>query len=259
MAISFVGSMTPVQVLNGGDVTLTFTGASGLLDTAGAQATLAQNDVVVCVYAASGTSDLAMSGTWSGGGGTELHEMYQNSTDDTNLGLYYKVMGGTPDTSFVGVGPTGTANATIGTAFAFRGVDATVLDVAFVAGSHAASGVDTTLPNAPAITPVTAGAWILVCGAGAGAASAAYNLPGDLSATTNHFRSANVIETNDCTLGVGLKTDWVSGAFNPAAWTGGSTVVGDSWAAMIIALKPAGATKAFPIFNRPLRVWTKRF
>src|SRR5215213_11747210 len=126
MAISFVGSMVPGSAINGGDVTLTFTGASGLLDAAGAQATLLQSDVVVVAYASSGIADQAMSTTSTGW--TKVHENYSNgSANDTNLAIYYKVMGGTPDTSFVAVGPTGASNGTIATAFAFRGVDATVL------------------------------------------------------------------------------------------------------------------------------------
>jgi hypothetical protein len=245
VAISFVGSMAPVGVNNGGNVTLTFTGASGLLNAAGAQATLAQGDVVVCVYASSGTADAAMS--TSSSGWTEVHEGYANGTsNDTNLALYYKVMGGTPDTSFVGVGPTGSSNGTIGTAFAFRGMDASVLDVTFVAGSHFATGTASTRPNAPSITPVTAGAWILVAGAGAAAAGSAFTNPGDLSATTNHFRSSNHAEAIDIAVGVGLKTDWASGAFDPAAWTGGAANAGDSWAAIVIALKPQGSTAYEP-------------
>ncbi len=236
MTISFVGSMVPVGANNGGNVTLTFTGASGLLNAAGAQATLLQGDVVICAYASSGIADAAMSTSsslWN-----EIHENYANgSANDTNLALYWKVMGSSPDTSFVAVGPTGNNNGTIATAFAFRGVDPAVLDIAFVAGSHAAVGTASTRPDAPAISPATAGAWILAVGAGAAATGAAFTNPGDLSATTNHFRSGNHAETIDIAIGIGLKTDWTSGAFNPAAWTGGAANAGDSWAAMVIALR----------------------
>jgi hypothetical protein len=239
MAISFVGSMVPVGANNGGNVTLTFTGASGLINAAGAQAALQQGDVVVCVYAASGTADLAMS--TSSTGWTELAEAYANGTVDTNLAVYYKVMGATPDTGFVAVGPTGNNNATIATAFAFRGVDSSVLDIAF--SGHSATGTTSTRPNAPAITPVTAGAWIFVAGAGstAAVAGAAFTNPGDLSAATNHFRSGNHAETNDCAIGAGIKTDWASGAFDAAAWTGGAANADASWAAMVLALKPQAA------------------
>lgn len=241
MAISFVGSMAPVGANNGGNVTLTFTGASGLLDSSGAQASLQQGDVVVVAYASSGIADQAMS--TSSSGWTEVHEAYANgSSNDTNLALYYKVMGASPDTSFVAVGPTGNSNATVATAFAFRGVDAAVLDIAFVAGNHAATGTATTNPNPPSITPSGAGAWIVVAGAGAAAAGANYNTPGDLSGTTNHFRTRNHAETIDCTIGMGIKTNWSSGAFDGAAWTGGVSNAGDSWAAIVVALKSAPVT-----------------
>jgi hypothetical protein len=240
--------MAPVGANNGGNVTLTFTGASGLLNAAGAQATLAQGDVVVCAYASSGTADAAMS--TSSSGWTEIHEGYANGTsNDTNLALYYKVMGATPDTSFVAVGPTGNSNATIATAFAFRGVDAAVLDIAFVAGSHFATGTASTRPNAPAITPVTAGAWIVVAGAGSAVAGGTY-ASSDLSSTTNHFRTGNHAESIDCAIGMGIKTDWASGAFDAAAWTGGAANAGDSWAAIVIALKPQGAVETPKTLDR---------
>jgi hypothetical protein len=238
MAISFVGSMAPVSALNGGNVTLTFTGASGLLNTAGAQATLAQNDVVVVAYACSGTADHAMSTTSTGW--TEISpEAYANGTNDTNLAVYWKVMGSTPDTSFVAVGPTGASNGTVATAFAFRGVDTTTpLDVSV---PTPATGTGTnSIPNAPSITPTTAGAWIAVIGAGVAGTGATFGHT-DLSTTTNHFRTLNLAETIDIAIGMGIKTDWSSGAFDPAVWTGGNANAANSWAAFTIALRPYAA------------------
>lgn len=234
MAIGFVGSLAPVGANNGGNVTLAF---SNLQDSGGSAASLQQGDVVVCAYASSGTADAAMS--TSSTGWTEVHENYANgSSVDTNLALYYKVMGASPDTSFVGVGPGGSSNATIGVAFAFRGVDGAVIDTAFNAVSHSATGTGTTKPNPPAITPTTAGAWIVVAGAGGSGAGAAFTNPGDLSGTTNHFRSSNHAETNDMAIGLGIKTNWSSGAFDPAAWGGGADAAGASWASIVITLKP---------------------
>jgi hypothetical protein len=236
MAISFVGSMAPVGANNGGNVTLTFTGASGLLNAAGAQATLQQGDVVVCAYASSGTADLAMS--TSSSGWTELTEIYANGTIDTNLAVYYKVMGASPDTSFVAVGPTGASNGTIAVAMAFRGCDGTPID----AGSlNTTDGTATSVPNPASTTPLTAGAWPVIVGAGVAGAGAAFTNPGDLSTTTNHFRSANHPETNDVAIGIGIKTDWASGAFDPGAWGGGNVNASNSWAAISFAIKPLAA------------------
>ncbi len=238
MAISFVGSLPAVGANNGGNVTLTF---SNLRDAANAAVTLLEGDLVVCAYMSSGTADAAMS--TSSSNWNELHENYANGTsNDTNLAVYWKIMGPSPDTSFVAVGPTGNSNATVGVAFAFRGVDSSSPIDVFTAGSHAVTGTATGRPNPATITPATAGAWIVAVGAAAAATGATFTNPGDLSATTNHFRSFSHAETIDGMLGMGIKTDWASGAFDPAAWTSGPNNAGDSWAAMTLALKPAPPT-----------------
>jgi hypothetical protein len=238
MAISFVGSLPTVGANNGGNVTLTF---SNLRDTSGAQPTLQQGDVVVCAYACSGTADHAMS--TSSSDWTEVSpEAYADGTIDTNLAVYYKVMGASPDTQFVGVGPTGASNGTIGVAMAFRGLNSAVLDVAV---PTPATGTATSVPNAPSIAPSTAGAWIVVVGAGAAGAGASYS-NSDLSSGSNHFRTGNHPETNDIAIGMGFKSDWVSGAFDPAAWTGGNVNASNSWAAFTLALKPDTAQTLSP-------------
>lgn len=220
---------------NGGNVTLTF---SNLVDSAGAGITLLQNDVVVCAYACSEVVDFAMS--TSSSGWTEVIEVYSNgSLVDTNLAAYWKLMGASPDTSFVAVGPGGTSNGTIGVAHAFRGVNTTTVEDAT---ATTATGVDTSIPDGASITPVTSGAYPLVIGAGAASLGAAYTAGADLSSGTNHFRTGNHAETRDIAIGMGFKSDWVSGAYDPTVWTGGNVTAGNSWAAITMALRPAPAT-----------------
>lgn len=230
MAISFVGSLPTVGANNGGNVTLTF---SNLRDAAGSAVTLLEGDIVVCAYSSSGTADLAMS--TSSSGWTEVTEVYANGTLDTNLAVYWKIMTATPDTSFVAVGPGGASNGTIGVAFAFRGQHATT---PFSIAATTATGTGTSVPNAASITPTTAGSWPIVIGAGTAAAGAVFSHT-DLSATTNHFRSGNHAETNDIAIGFGIKTDWSSGAFDPAVWTGGNVNASNSWATISLVLEPA--------------------
>lgn len=232
MANSFVGSLPPVGANNGGNVTLTF---SNLRDEANAAVTLQQGDLVVCAYASSGTADLAMS--TSSSGWTEVTEVYANGTLDTNLAVYWKIMGASPDTSFVAVGPGGSSNGTIGVAFAFRGQHATT---PFAIAATTATGTGTSVPNAASITPTTAGSWPIVIGAGTAAAGAVFSHT-DLSSTTNHFRSGNHAETNDIAIGLGIKTNWSSGAFDPAVWTGGNVNASNSWATISLVLEPAAA------------------
>lgn len=227
MAISFVGSLAPVGANNGGDVTLSFTGLG-----------LQQNDVVIYGYACSIASDFAMAMVSAGWNAIQQH--YSNgSTYDTNVAGFWKAMGATPDTSGICDGPAGSANGTIAVAAAFRGVDTVnPIDITPVL----AAGTGTTQPNAGAVTPATTGAWPVVIGAGAASAGAAFTNPGDLSTTVNHFRSANHAETNDIAIGIGFKTDWTSGAFDPAAWGGGNSNAANSWAAITFALKPSTTT-----------------
>jgi hypothetical protein len=233
VAISFVGSLPPVGANNGGNVTLSF---SNLRDAANAAVTLLEGDVVICAYASSGTADLAMS--TSSSNWNEVTQLYSNGTIDTNLAAYWKVMGASPDTQFVAVGPTGASNGTIAVAMAFRGCDATPID----AGSlNTTEGTATSVPNPATTTPTTAGAWPVIIGAGVAGAGAAFTNPGDLSTTTNHFRSANHPETNDVAIGIGIKTNWASGGFDPGPWGGGNVNASNSWATISFALEPLAA------------------
>jgi hypothetical protein len=231
MAISFVGSLPFVGANNGGNVTLTF---SNLVTSGGGAATLQQGDLVVCAFATSSTTDNTLA--VSSAGWTKRNEHYSNgSTYDTNLAVFYKFMGASPDTSCVFTGPGGASFGSCGEAFAFRGVDPTTpFDIADVL----ASGTATSAPNPGSVTPSTAGAWPLIVGAGSAGTGAAFTAPTGLSVTTNHFRSGNHAETNDIALGVGIKTDWASGAFDCPAFGGGNASAANSWSSISMALRP---------------------
>lgn len=232
MAISFVGSLPPVGANNGGNVTLTF---SNLVDSTGASAALQENDLVIVGQAESSSSDNVLA--TSSSGWTKQADIFSNGSNyDTDLAVYTKIMGATPDTSIVLTGPGGSVNGHIGVAVALRGVDtSTPLDISVAT----VTGTGTSCPDPGSVTPLTSGAWIVVVGAGAAATGAAFTNPGDLSSTTNHFRSANHVENNDIAIGFGLKTDWTSGAFDGSAWTGGNVAAGNSWAAVVLVIKPA--------------------
>jgi hypothetical protein len=237
MAISFVGS-TIISVSNGANATVLFTGASGLLDAAGAQATLQQGDLVVVAAGISSASDITIN--TSSSGWTKLAELYSDgTTEDANLAVFYKIMGSSPDTTFVITGTGDASSGTVGNAFAFRGVDATTpMDVT----ATTATGTGTSVYDAPSITPSTAGAWICVIGGGALTTATAYSVPADLSSTTNHFRNVQRAETWDMQVGFGIKTDWASGAFDPGVVSGGAVDASGAWAAVTLALRPQGAT-----------------
>jgi hypothetical protein len=103
---------------------------------------LAENDVVIMVSQGSGTTPSGYTVLRIGGG-----------TDGARINAYYKVMGASPDSSVASGGSTLQALA-----IGLRGVDvATVLD-APVAYNDASSKTNA---DAPAVTTVTAGAYVL--------------------------------------------------------------------------------------------------
>ena len=163
-------------------------------------------------------------------------ELYSDDFVDTNLRLAYKFMGATPDASVV-IGPSGSGqDALTVVVHVWRGVDATTpLDVAVTT----ATGINTGRPNPPAITPTTADAVVLAAGGAAAAIGAVFT-----ASELANFRSVTQADSNDSMSGMG-SFDWVSGAFDPAGWLGGTTAATDSWAAITMALRPAAAGTTF--------------
>jgi hypothetical protein len=143
-------------------------------------------------------------------------------------------MTSTPDTSITIPSTGNIADGQSRRVLVFRGVDPTTpLDVAAVS----ATGTGTTRFNAAAITPTTAGAFIVVFGGGAASASTtALGTPSGLSG----WAAYNGADTNDGSAGGGYYDGWTSGSYDPAApTTGGSVNAANSWAAWTIALRPA--------------------
>lgn len=235
MPISFVGSFAGTHAATTAQ-TVAF---SNLRNASGVAPTLQQWDlVVVCVNNASTTNRPDGSLTPSGYTGIFTPNLYANDTNDANLQVSYKFMGATPDTSVAIPGSNATTAGVSYTIHVFRDVDRiNPLDVT----STNATGTNTGVPNAPGITPVSTGAWTLHTGASAMATGTAPSTtpPTGMSTTTNHFRTAVLTTTtNDPGIATGIKTDWTSGTYDPAAFGGFTTTNTGSWAAASIALRP---------------------
>lgn len=118
----------------------------------------------------------------------------------------------------------------------FRGVDPTTpMDVTY---QLQALANDRPLPNPPAITPVTEGAWVVACGSGHGAFDANDFTSSDL---TNFLSQQNESTSFDPLVGMGYIPDWESGAVDPAQF-GGGTTANPTWCsagAITFALRPA--------------------
>jgi hypothetical protein len=224
LPIEYVGGYTLGFSGTINDTTITFGGnlTGGLASSASA------GDLVVVYFGTGSTSDrnLLIRGY------TEVVELYSNDTIDTNLKVAYKFMEATPDTNFVlddGTQDAGDAGAVA--VQVWRNVDKTMpLDVL----TTTATGINSVLCNPPAITPITAGAYIVAGGAGGNDAGAqtfsSSNLTGFISSGGN--------DTRDVTIGLGYK-EWTSGAFDPAAFTfSDQDSTSFSWAGVTLALRP---------------------
>lgn len=227
MAIQYVGSNTGTWAgANSGTNTVSLTALTG-----GIASAAAIGDLVIAVYATGSTAAATLSIT----DGTTAYTLagtalYANGTSyDSNLRVAYKYL--TTSNTSVTFGATGnTQDAGAATVHVFRGVDSTnILDVAVTTATGTATG----RPTPPAITPVTAGAFIFMAGGGAAATGAVFT-----AAALSGFRSVTSADTNDANLGAGYVT-WTSGTYTPAQWTGGTTGTTDSWTAATLALRPA--------------------
>jgi hypothetical protein len=234
--IQFVGGKVASKTgATSGNSTLALN--SGL--TGGIASSVSSGDMVVAVFAVG--SDLGNQTALLMSDGTTDYTLIGSQLKATGytycytiLRLAYKFVGADTDTTF---GPTqalGDAGAMA--VYAFRGVDTEApLDV---------SATTVTVGNfievnPPAITPVTPGAIILSAGAGSHYRAAGTYTSPDLTDFQTIFQD----ETDtDSSFGIGLKEDWVSGSFDPAAWTfsAGLDFEDDfTYAAMTIALRPA--------------------
>jgi len=155
------------------------------------------------------------------------------TTYDTNVQTSYKFMPAPPDTSVTIPATGNTADGQAYTIHVFAGVDQTTpLDVTptYATGT----GVDN-IPDPPAITPSTAGAWIYIGGGGAASTGTTLYTASYLSG----FLSYNGADTNDGTVGAGYYGSWTSGSYDGAKFGGGNVNSANSWGCTTVALRPA--------------------
>jgi hypothetical protein len=235
MAITFVGSKTFIH----NATTEQSCSLTDLLDAAGASATLLQHDIIVVNYVISTDNVNRTNAQMTPTGYTAFTatDLYRDDDNNANQLVSYKFMGVTPDATVSIPASNATTAGVAVVIHAFRGVDTTTpSDVT----PTTAGGVNSGLANAAAITPVTAGSWILACGAAGVAAGAVFTNPAGMSATTNHFRSVTITTTtSDANAGTALLTTWTSGNYNPAIFGGSTSTNTGTWVTTTIALRPA--------------------
>lgn len=222
---------TPVYV--GGKVIAfvgdTTTATISLTDlTGGIASSPSANDVVVVAFGCASTTNIDLNISDY----TELVDLYADDTEDSNLGLYYKVMGATPDTQLTRSSTGSVDNAGAVAIQVWRNIDTTnPIDVT----TTTATGTNGVLANPPAITPVTQNAVIIAVGFGAHVAGNNFTYS---SSNLSNFLTAGQDDVNDSTIGMGSRIS-TGGAFDPAAFTfSGSSSNAYSWTAASMALRP---------------------
>jgi hypothetical protein len=234
VAISFVGS-AEASAINGGDVTLTLPA-------------MAQNDLVIVAYAVGDNDNIDFDMAMVTADYTEVADLFSDDIQDIHLGVFYKKMGATPDTTAVVDGLGGADAAVTAVAMVFRGVDTTTpMDVAATTDA----GINTAHANPPSINHNNpSGVWTVIAGAcaNAGGVGASFTFP--TGYTTNALSDAEDDTGSDVTVGMGYK-ETPSDPEDPGAMTFSAVDdVSYSWAAVTMALRPAIA----PAGNRRRRI-----
>jgi hypothetical protein len=227
--IEYVGGATTSNTGSNGVRTVTFTDLTGGVGGG----VLTGDLVIVSVAAANGGGvDLTMAMTTSGY--TTLYDYYNGTrTNDINLGVHYKLMGTTPDTTAI-TNVTGmiSGDSIVVAVQVWRGVS-----IATPIGAYATMATGQgSLANPPSITTTSPLSKVIAIGGAAHSdgASAVFTQGGDLE----NFVTLTANNSDDALLGVGAIIGNITSSgtsVDPIAFTKASQN-GNSWAATTIEL-----------------------
>ncbi len=213
-AISFRGTPQIGSATDGGNVNLTF------------DVTPQTGDVVFVFGGRGNTTDAFAWGPNTPGYATTT---VINSTGP-KFGVWYKVMGASPDTTVQGEGGANTAS---GVAYGSYVIDGRTIDPAIFDQTATSTGQTTFVPDGPAIVTQTPGAWVITHAAN-------FKNGGDTSRGTvdNYIiiPGASVTETDDFITEAAYREVASPGTEDPPAWSSWASGLGG---AITIALKPA--------------------
>lgn len=225
-AISFVGSCenSAASNPNGADVTLTL--PSMQLD-----------DLVIVAYSNGDADDVDENVGMITAGYTEVADLFANDTNETNFGVYWKVMGASPDTSATVDGLGGIDTSVAAVCMVFRGVSTTTpMDISLVGGTtlntmHANPGpIDHNNPS---------GVWTVIAGASGHTLAGAGTYTFPTGYTTNAVDRGSD-DTSDTTVGLGYRSSGVSDPEDPGTMThSGTDNAAFASATTTMALRPA--------------------
>lgn len=215
MALSFVGSASG-SATGGNDVTVTL--------PAGTQ----EDDVVFLGYFVEDENDVDMAPNTSGY--TELADVYRAHTVDANLGVFYKAMGASPDTSVTCPGRGSGAAGAVAVVHVWRGVDLTTpIDVTTTTDTGTGA-----IPDSPSITTVTDNAVVLTIGT-------SQRIDSAVTAPSGYINSVSTSSSDGGTIGMASKVVATAGAEDPGAWQDWDSQANRAWCAATVAIRPAAA------------------
>lgn len=218
MAIQYVGGVTA----SGAGSTTTGLTLSLTALTGGIASSPSEGDIIVVGVSSGSITSRTLTISTSGYSAITAG-LYSNSSIDTNLYTFYKVMGSTPDTSLV-TGPSGSGSEALAcVVHVWRGVTS----INSVTPTTATNGSGTGGINPPAITPTRTGSVVIAIGA-----ACSFTQPGAVtSPDLSNFLEKSGNDSYDTVLGIG-SYEWSSGSFDPGAWSGTNS----AWAAVTAVL-----------------------
>lgn len=226
MAISFVGSVTGTAT-SGSSITLDLTALTG-----GSSSSVSTGDVIFALVGWASVADESPAPTTSGY--TLIAELYANDDRDANFSVYVKRAGGTPDTSLIVSSRASSSYGSVAAAYVVSGASGALWPV-----PTTATGTNAALPNSPSITTKFNNSWVFTFGLGTGDTT-----PADFTAPSGYGNSVVVKQAGSSSgaiLVAASKLIATADAEDPGAWTGGESTTSDSWAAVTVALAPAGS------------------
>jgi hypothetical protein len=234
-ALSFVGyNIASAAGATGGALSVSTQSLLG-----GTGGNVQPGDLVLVYYANTSQGDTAISvADTTGLTFTEQVELFGNNatSSDTNLALATAIAGATIATSITATLNTGVTNDNGMILRVWRGASAS-LDVAVTT----ATGVNNSIADGAAITPVTSGAHVEVCYAAAIADGNAgdFATPGVPSGWGN-FNSLKVTAGSQRDMIMcAFEQAWTSGAVDPPSLNPTGSASTHSWCAITVAIKPA--------------------
>ena len=234
MAISFIGS-AEASAANGATTTVTL------------PLGMTQDDLILVAYAIGDNDSVDFVMTMTTAGYTKVVDIRADDTQDVDMGVFWKIMGATTETTAMCGGLGGADAAVAAVVMVFRGVDTgTPMDVSPT--TAIASGSSS--PNPPSIDHGNpSGVWTVIAGASGHTLAGAGTYTFPTGYTTNAIDRGQD-DTSDVTVGIGYNIA-PADPEDPAVMThSGANSTTFAWCAATMALRPAVAATGQPAMAR---------